>query len=260
VRDDRGVGQAQVGAALLVRDHRVLFGQAADVRLVDDRLVVGGSRRPVQVPVEVRVHHHRARDVRCGVGVVAPVRMPERIGEHRLAPVDAALDRLRVRVEQQLGRVAALAGGRVVGPVHPVSVALAGADPGQVAMPDEPVHLVQVDPGFLAVLVEQAQLNPVRDLGEQPEVGAGPVIGGAQWITVARPYGSSRQRSPIPPAERAFRPSLFPIPAPTMRSEDPPSIWAAIRPRSSGRQRPVQRARRASTRAGMTWCRSPMTA
>src|SRR5947199_1504020 len=40
---------------------RTLHGQAADVRLVDDGLVVGDARRPVQVPVEVRVHHHRAR-------------------------------------------------------------------------------------------------------------------------------------------------------------------------------------------------------
>ena len=196
VRDHRRVGQAQVGAALLVGDDRVLPGQAADVRLVDDGLVVGDARRPVQVPVEVRVHHDRARDVRRGVGVVPPVRVPELVGEHRLAPVDAALDRLGVRVEQQLVRVAALPLGRVVRAVHPVPVPLARADAGQVPVPDEPVHLVQVDPRLGAVVVEQAELDPVGYLGEQPEVGPGSVIGGTQRVAVARPYGSRRQMFP----------------------------------------------------------------
>ena len=109
VRDDGRVRQAQVGPALLVGDDRVLLGQPPDVRLVDDGLVVGGPRRPVQAPVEERGGHHRARDVRAGVGVVAPVRVPEVVGEHRLAPLDGAVDRLGVRVEQQLGRVAPLA-------------------------------------------------------------------------------------------------------------------------------------------------------
>ena len=196
VRDDRRVGQAQVGPALLLGHDRMLLGQPADVRLVDDGLVVRGPRRPVQAPVEVRVDHHRARHVRRGVGVVAPVRVAELVGEHRLAPGDVAVDRLGVRVEQQLGRVAALPGGRVVGPVHPVAVALAGADAGQVAVPDEPVHLAQVDPALVAVVVEQAQLDPLGYLGEQREVGPGPVIGGPERIAVARPYGSRRQEFP----------------------------------------------------------------
>ena len=207
MRDHRRVGQAQVGAALLVGDDRVLLGQAADVRLVDHGLVVGDARRPVQVPVEERVHHHRARDVRRGVGVVPPVRVPELVGEHRLAPGDLALDRLGVRVDQQLVRVAALPLGRVVRAVHPVPVPLARADAGQVPVPDEPVHLVQVDPRLGAVVVEQAELDPVGYLGEQPEVGPGSVIRGTQRVAVARPYGSRRQMFPIPLAARAFRPT-----------------------------------------------------
>ena len=198
VRDHRRVGQAQVGAALLVGDDRMHPGQPADVRLVDHGLVVGGARRPVQVPVEVRVHHHRARDVRRGVGVVPPVRMPELVREHGLAPGDLALDRLSVRVDQQLVRVAALPLGRVVRAVHPVPVPLPWADAGQVPVPDEPVHLVQVDPRLGAVVVEQAELDPVGYLGEQPEVGPGSVIRGTQRVAVARPYGSRRQMFPHP--------------------------------------------------------------
>ena len=198
MRDHRRMGQAQVGAALLVGDDRMHPGQPADVRLVDHGLVVGGARRPVQVPVEVRVHHHRARDVRRGVGVVPPVRMPELVREHGLAPGDLALDRLGVRVDQQLVRVAALPLGRVVRAVHPVPVPLPWADAGQVPVPDEPVHLVQVDPRLGAVVVEQAELNPVGYLGEQPEVGPGSVIRGTQRVAVARPYGSRRQMFPHP--------------------------------------------------------------
>jgi hypothetical protein len=46
-------------------------------------------------------------------------------------------------------------------------------------MPDKPVHLVQVNPGFPAVVVEQAQLDPLGYLGEQTKVRSGPVIRGA---------------------------------------------------------------------------------
>ena len=221
MRDHRRVGQAQVGAALLVGDDRMLPGQPADVRLVDHGLVVGGARRPVQVPVEVRVHHHRARDVRRGVGVVPPVRVPELVGEHRLAPADLALDRLGVRVDQQLVRVAALPLGRVVRAVHPVPVPLARADAGQVPVPDEPVHLVQVDPRLGAVVVEQAELDPVGYLGEQPEVGPGSVIRGTQRVAVARPYGSRRQVFPIPLAACVPTFSHFPTSATTMRPSHP---------------------------------------
>ena len=59
-----------------------------------------------------------------------------------MCPVDG----LGVGVEQQLVRVAAQPGAGVVRAVHPVAVALAGPDPGQVAVPDQPVALGQRDP------------------------------------------------------------------------------------------------------------------
>ena len=67
------------------------------------------------------------------VGVVGAV---GRVGQHvGRVPVDAALDRLGVRVDQQLGRVEAVALLGVVGAVDAVAVALAGADARQVAVP-----------------------------------------------------------------------------------------------------------------------------
>ena len=60
--------------------------------------------------------------------VVAPVRLAEaRSRRQRRVPVDLAVDRLGVRVEQQLVRVAALPAARVVRAVHAVAVALARA-------------------------------------------------------------------------------------------------------------------------------------
>ena len=107
VLDHRRVGQAGVGAADVLRDPRVPLGHALDVRLVDDRLVERDAQRAVVGPVEERVDHHRAHRVRRRVGVVVRLRVAEPVGEQRLVPLVAPVDRLRVRVEQQLVRVAA---------------------------------------------------------------------------------------------------------------------------------------------------------
>ena len=50
VANDGRAGQARIGAALRGRDPGMAQGQAADMRLVDHRLVIGGSRRPVTRP------------------------------------------------------------------------------------------------------------------------------------------------------------------------------------------------------------------
>ena len=158
------------------------------MRLVDDRLVVRPGRRAVGAPVEVRVDDGRLGQERRRVVVVAPVRPLELVAEQRRVPVHLPVDGLRVRVEQQLVRVGPLPGARVVRAVHAVAVPLAGADVGQVAVPDEPVHLGQVDHGLPAGVVEQAELDPVRDLGEQREVGAHPVVRRAQRVWRPGPH------------------------------------------------------------------------
>ena len=135
-------GQPGVGAAQVLAHLLHLLGEALDVGLVDDGLVPrgrraagrppsrsGGRRRAhlgiasessVVVELEVGVLVVRGRDVGVDVGLV---------------PLDAALDRLRVRVEQQLVRVEAVPVVGLVGAVDAVAVALAGADARQVAVP-----------------------------------------------------------------------------------------------------------------------------
>ena len=162
VLDDRGVGEPGVGAAQLLRDGRVLHRQAAHVRLVDDRLVVLVLRRPVVAPVEVRVDDDRRHRVRGRVVVVALLRVVELVRVQRRVAVDLPVDRLGVRVEQQLVRVAAVTLRRVVRPVHPVPVALPGRDGGQVPVPHERVDLGQVRPGLGAVRRRSGTARLVR--------------------------------------------------------------------------------------------------
>src|SRR5262249_61191466 len=75
----------------------------------------------------------------------------------------------------------------VVGAVHPVAVALARPDVGEVRMPGEGVDLLEAHAPLAARVIEQAELYRLRDLGEQREVGAGAVIGRAEGIRPARP-------------------------------------------------------------------------
>ena len=113
--DDRRVPEAGIGATQFLGDPRMSLGHALDVRLVDDRLVVRGARRMVGAPVEERVDHHAGHGVarrihhrRCATG--SQVLGIEVVGVQRLAEVEVTVERLAVRVEQQLARVAAMPG------------------------------------------------------------------------------------------------------------------------------------------------------
>ena len=90
------------------------FGEPLDVQLVDHRVVQRRPGRAVVLPVERRVDHDALRDrggvvLGSAVAVLGAGRVRERA---RGIPVDRALDRLRVRVDQQLRRVEAVPVGR----------------------------------------------------------------------------------------------------------------------------------------------------
>src|ERR1017187_3366496 len=101
VDDDRG-RQARIGAALLGRDLGMAQGQAADMRLVDHRLVVRSARLPVVPPVEIRISNDIARHKRGTVAGADRIRRAGPVREQGLVPAHLALDGLAVRVEQQL--------------------------------------------------------------------------------------------------------------------------------------------------------------
>jgi hypothetical protein len=156
--------------------------------LVDHGLVIVVARRPVVAPVEERVGDHRQHRVAPVVHRVELVGLGEPVAEQRLVGVDLPVDRLRIRVEEQLRRVAAVPFGRVVRPVNAVAVALARLDRGQVGMPDEAVHLRQLNKLLRAVIGDQRQVDLFGNLREQREVRTGTVVRGSEGIGTSRPF------------------------------------------------------------------------
>ncbi len=247
--DERRMGERRVRAPQLLREPRVTHAQALDVGLVDHRVVVLGTRRPVVGPVEVGVDHHRRHGVRRRVQVVAAVRSAEVVAVHLLAPADRAADRLRVRVEQQLRGVAAQAASGVVRAVHPEPVALSGHHARHIRVPHERVALAQFHRRLRAVVVQQTQLYSVRGLREDREVGSGAVVGGAERIRLSRPdlhgYDSPRCAAALGPrwppslaesdgTSRVLRPSYPPTSAHGgSRTRRAPNQWGNTYPRES---------------------------
>ena len=191
--DDGGLGEARVRAAQLGGHERVELGHALDVGLVDDRVVVVVPRGAVVPPVEVRGDDDRAHGGAGGVLLIAHRDVVEVVGVQGLRGPHVPGDRLGVRVQQQLGGVAAQAVRRVVGAVDAVAVALAGTDRGKVGVPHVRIHLRQPDSGLGAGVVEEAQLDLVGDGGEHCEVGSRAVVGRAQRVGPPRPGGGRHE-------------------------------------------------------------------
>src|SRR5206468_3771351 len=144
---------------------------------------------------------------------------------------DRALDRLGVGIDQQLGRVEAMALIGRVRAVDAVAVALAGPDAGQVAVPVEGGALSDLG-AFLGVALEQAQLDALGVLAEQREVRP-----------LAVPRRAERERAAGP--HLAAHPST--APANGGRRTSPPSsstpVWVART--SSARSTRTRRSSRA---------------
>lgn len=192
VVDDGGVGDPGVRAALRLGHIGMRAGESGDVRLVDDALAVRDARWPVARPVEVGVDHDPEHRVRRRVVAVALARVVEPVREQRLIPVDLALHRLRVRIEQQLLACAPLTRKRVVRAVHSVPVALPGLHARQVGMPDERIDIDELDLRLDPIVVEEAELHALGHLAEESKVGAAAVEGRPQRISVSRPCVQSQ--------------------------------------------------------------------
>ena len=185
VRRKPGVRPAQVLAHAL---HPLR--EPLDVQLVDHRLGPGPRERRVALPVERPVDDDRARDRGCGVLAVGHVLLARGVREHaRPAVADRALDRLRVRVDQQLRGIEAMAGGGLPATRDPVAVALPRPDAGHVDVPVVRRPLADLDPLLAVLVVEQAELDAVGVLAEEREVRSAPVPGRAEW---ERPAGPGR--------------------------------------------------------------------
>jgi hypothetical protein len=188
VLDDGGVRHARVRAPLVLGDRRVPHGEALDVALVQHGLVPGGAQRAVVPPFEPRVGDDRPRDERRAVLVVAlAVVAAEGVAVDGWIPLDLAVERPGVRVDEQLRRVAAQADVRVMRPVHPVPVALPRPDARQERVPDVAVHLGHLHALLTAARAVQAELDALGLLREQREVGANAVVASPKGVRLPWP-------------------------------------------------------------------------
>jgi hypothetical protein len=178
---DRGVvAQPRVGAPQRRRDPGMGHGEPLDVHLVDDGVGVAVPRTDAAGPVERRVDHQAPGDVTGRVELARPVGIGGVVAEDLGSEPHRPGGGPGVRVEQQLGRVAAQAAGRVPGAGGPVAVRLTDAHAVDEAMPDPAVVLRQGHPGLGAGVVEQAQQHPLGHPGRHREVGPARARGGPQ--------------------------------------------------------------------------------
>jgi hypothetical protein len=174
VREGGVGGERGIRAAQVVTDLRVQLREALDVGLVDDSFVPRDIRPPVVLPVEARVYDDALRD---RVGVVLVVELEIRVlsgardvrEDVRPVPLHRPLDRLRIRVDEELVRVEAVPRLRLVGAVHAIAVPPAWADARQVAVPDMRGDVLDLD-ARLVLGVEEGELDALGVLGEEREV------------------------------------------------------------------------------------------
>ncbi len=185
--DDARIGEAGEGAADVLGDVRPDRGHPLHVRLIDDGLGPGMLGRAVVAPGHGGVDHDAFRHDEGGVAAVGrgvAAGGAEAIAEMRVVPADFALQRSRIRVDQQLVRIEAVPVRRIVGPVHAVAVELARPDLGQVAVPDLVGEFGQRDPLGLApsLRIEEAELDLLRVGGEDGEIDPASIPGRAKGM------------------------------------------------------------------------------
>ena len=190
-------------------------------------------------------HFGHAAGAVVGIGLEVLARAADLVGEQRVAPPDRARDRLRVRVDQQLGGVEAIAVLRIVRSVDAIAVELSGAHVGQIAVPDLIGALAQSDRVRFDVVVfvlEQAELDAGRVLGEDREVDALAVPCGTERIRLAGPdahvFSSGSEVVVIPSEARDLVPARNATSreAVSVRNKPDPSLSLGMTADARGRQ------------------------
>src|SRR5215471_7763157 len=119
------IGEAFVSPAPFLRQSGMELGVAAEVKLVDDRVVPrDGVAFRFALPVEIRVDDNAFRHERGAVALVEGriVARFQLISEDGGLPLQIPEMPAGVRVEHQLVRVEAVSGARLVGAVYAIPV------------------------------------------------------------------------------------------------------------------------------------------
>ena len=209
VADDVLVREAGEGAALALGHAGMELGEAAHMGLVDDG-AIPGHRLPhlLALPVEVRVDNDRFRHEGRAVALVErAVLFAHLVAEDRGIPLQLADVRARVRVEQQLVRIEAMAFVGLVGTMHAKTVNGARTNVGHVAVPDLVAVFRQLDARGLRLPlgIEEAQLHLGRVRREQREVDPFAVPGRPLGIWQAFLYRGELQFGRVHVAETMTR-------------------------------------------------------
>ncbi len=192
VLDDLRTAHARGGAAQLVGHGRVRHREAAQIHLVDHRLVPGTARVTVVAPAELGLDdtafRHAAGVVPAVEGEIGAWRAGA-IAEMRIVPFERAVEGASVGIEHQFVRVEPVPAFGLVGSVDAIAIKQAGAGIRQIAVPDLVRALRQRYAGDLAraAAVEETELHLLGVRREQREVDAGAVPGRAQRRRTAGP-------------------------------------------------------------------------
>jgi hypothetical protein len=182
MRQHRRVGEAGIGAAQRLGDAGVQAGEALDMQFIQHGLGWRTLRRRIVDPVRVVIDHPGFQRSRRVVARVGPRRVARIGAQVFVAPLEAADDFARPRVEQQFVRIEAMAMIGPPGTMRPQSVDQPRRGTGQIAVPDVAGVAGQWDPlqFEFAPGVEQAQFDALRVRREHGEVDAAAIPVGTQ--------------------------------------------------------------------------------
>ena len=191
--DHRIATEAEIGPAQILGYVRILDRHPLHVGLVDDGTIPRRLRMAVVVPGERVVDDDAFGHSSGAIGVVdleIVSRMAHLVGKERVIPLDLARDRLGVGIDEQLGRIEPVTVLGIVRAMDPEAVELARSHVGEKAVPDlvgpfPKQNLVLLD--RIVRPLEQTELDGGRVLGEDGEVDALSVPGGAEGVGKAGP-------------------------------------------------------------------------
>src|SRR5260370_5893241 len=151
-------------------------GHSLDVGFVDYEFFIGDRRLAIIAPIVSGIDHdtlgHRRRAV-PQLSTKGRAMRAAAIPEHRIVPLERAIDRARIRIEQQLCGIETMPRARIVSSAEAVAVTLSGTTPRNIRMPYMFGALDQRYPrDFVVAIFSAKQTKDCSGsvLGEQREV------------------------------------------------------------------------------------------
>ena len=185
VADDFGMPEPRHGPAYGFADGLVEHGVTTHVQFVDHAVRPWRVQDLVVIPVGDRCDDAAPRHRRGAVARVEreiAARIAEDIAAMDLVPFQRPAERARIRVDQKLVRIEAMAVQGIVRPMDAIAIEQARPRARQITMPDVVGALGQRQARAFTQTLEKAELDLFRMRREQRKIDAVPVVCGAQRI------------------------------------------------------------------------------